>query len=395
MNYPSIKSILFLLCMCLLMSSCSKISSEEKPAADIDDREIRAVWVARFHYSTPEDVKKIIQNCADYEFTDIYFQVRGNGTVYYKSQIEPWDGSLSGGNENIGKDPGWNPLELAVNEAHKNGMKLHAYMNVFPGWRGSGPPPQGSKQLWHTHPEWFMRTKEGEKMTPYYMRNGKKVVWYSFINPANPEVKDYLTKVFVEVAQNYDIDGIHYDYVRYPHDLKGWDYSYDPVSLERFKEKTGKTPDQAPEQWKSFRTGCVSECVRQFYSAIKAAKPDILISAAVMASPLAKHTKHQATIDWIHEGILDQAVLMNYTGDNEKYRENIRVFVESCTGEKIVSGMGQWKFKPDDAGLQNFKQQLEITKEESAAGVAFFSYSSMFPKHQPSVFAKALTPFSR
>ena len=391
MNYRAAKAFVLMVCVSLIMSSCARFSSVEKTAADMEDREIRSVWVARFHYNTPEDVKKIINNCADYGFTDVYFQVRGNGTVYYKSDIEPWDGSLSGGDENIGNDPGWDPLELAVSDAHKKGLRLHAYMNVFPGWRGSGPPPEGSGQLWHTHPDWFMWDKNGDKMTPYYMRNGKKVVWYSFINPANPEVKDYLTNVFVEVAENYDIDGIHYDYLRYPHDLKGWDYSYDPVSLKRFRDKTGKTPDQAPEEWRDFRTESVTGCVRQFYSAIKEVRPDILISAAVMASPLAKDTKHQATIDWINEGILDQAVLMNYTGDDEKYRENIRVFVENCGGENIVSGMGQWRFKADDAGVQHFKDQVRITREESAAGVAFFSYASMFPKHQPSLFAPALS----
>ena len=379
-----------LFCLSLFISSCSVMSPGQKSAASVDHTDVRAMWVARFHYNSPEDVKKIIQNCADYGFTDVYFQVRGNATVYYESDIEPWAGSLTGGEESVGKDPGWDPLQLAIDEAHKKGMRLHAYMNVFPGWRGSGPPPEGSGQLWHTHPEWFMMTKEGEKMTPYYMRNGKKVVWYSFINPANPEVKDYLTDVFVEVATKYDIDGIHYDYVRYPHDLKGWDYSYDPVSLSRFREKTGKTPDEAPEAWTDFRTEVVTECVRQFYHAIKDVKPDIIINAAVMADPIAKKTKHQATIDWINEGILDQAVLMNYRPDNDTYRKNVNVFVEACGGENIVSGIGQWKFDADEAGLQNFKQQLEITKEENAAGVAFFSYSSMFPEHEPGVFAEAL-----
>jgi uncharacterized lipoprotein YddW (UPF0748 family) len=390
MNYRTIKVFLLLVCLSLIICSCARISSVEKSETDINDKKIRSVWVARFHYNSPEDVKKIIQNCADYEFTDVYFQVRGNGTVYYKSKIEPWEGKLSGGVKNIGEDPGWDPLKLAIDEAHKKGLKLHAYMNVFPGWRGSGPPPAGSKQLWHTHPDWFMCDKKGEKMMPYYMRKGKKVVWYSFINPANPEVKDYMTKIFVEVAKNYDIDGIHYDYLRYPHDLKGWDFSYDPVSLKRFKDKTGKTPDEAPREWTDFRTDCVTECVRQFYSAIKSVKPDILISAAVMASPTAKDKKHQATIDWINEGILDQAVLMNYSSDNVKYRENIHVFVKNCTGEKIVSGMGQWKFKKDESGVKKFKDMLKITQDESAAGVAFFSYSSMFPKHEPGIFAKSL-----
>jgi len=390
MNRPALKVFVFLVCVSMLLTSCSRFSPGDKLKNDSEVGKIRAVWVARFHFGSPDDVKKIIANCADYGFTDVYFQVRGNGTVYYKSAIEPWDGSLMGGDDHIGEDPGWDPLELAVNEAHKRGMRLHAYMNVFPGWRGSGPPPAGSCQLWNTHPDWFMWKKNGEKMMPYYMRNGKKVVWYSFINPANPEVKDYLTNVFVEVAKNYDIDGIHYDYVRYPHDLKGWDFSYDPVSLKRFRDKTGKTPDEAPEKWDDFRTECVTGCVRQFYSAVKDVRPDISISAAVMASPLAKKTKHQATIDWIREGILDQAVLMNYSSNNETYQKNIRDFVRECPGEKIVSGMGQWKFKADDAGLQNFREQLKITKEESAAGVAFFSYASMFPKHQPGIFAKEL-----
>ena len=77
-----------------------------------------ALWVPRFDYSTPEDVKQIIKNASSIGFTDVFFQVRGNGTVFYPSDLEPWAHDLHGGDlEKLGKNPGWNPLQLAAEQA--------------------------------------------------------------------------------------------------------------------------------------------------------------------------------------------------------------------------------------------------------------------------------------
>ena len=106
------------------------------PASAEELVEGRAIWVTRFDYKSPEDVEKIIKNCKDYNFNQVLLQVRGNGTVYYKSEIEPWAYELTSDSPvTTGKDPGWDPLKNACELAHKLGLQLHVYMNVFPAWR--------------------------------------------------------------------------------------------------------------------------------------------------------------------------------------------------------------------------------------------------------------------
>src|SRR5687767_6169896 len=80
----------------------------------------RFLWVTRWDFQTPEDIKKICQNAASVRSTDLFFQVRGEGTVFFKSSIEPWASELTGGATNaIGRDPGWDPLDTAIREGHK------------------------------------------------------------------------------------------------------------------------------------------------------------------------------------------------------------------------------------------------------------------------------------
>ena len=102
----------------------------------IPNVEVRAVWVTRFAYNSVTDVKGIIDRAAAAGFNVVYFQIRGNGDAYYKSALSPWAKKLTG---TLGKDPGWDPLQTAIDEAHAKGIQLHAYWNVFAGW----PVPAG------------------------------------------------------------------------------------------------------------------------------------------------------------------------------------------------------------------------------------------------------------
>src|SRR5688572_12674087 len=97
-------------------------------AAGTDD--VRAIWVTRFEYQTEADVKAIVANCAALGFNTILFQVRGQADAYYRSSIEPWAERLGG------RDPGFDPLDVACREAKRRGVALHAWVNVMPAWRG-------------------------------------------------------------------------------------------------------------------------------------------------------------------------------------------------------------------------------------------------------------------
>jgi uncharacterized lipoprotein YddW (UPF0748 family) len=358
-----------------------------QPAAD--KREIRALWVTRFDYKTAEDVEKIIDNAAGLHFNVILFQVRGNGTVFYPSKIEPWAFELTSDSpDTVGKDPGWDPLKVAIERAHSRGVELHAYVNVFPAWRAQKYPPADSGQLWWTRPDWFMCDAAGRRMIPRDRSLNPKVGdWYSFISPGVPEVQDYLAELFEELVTNYEIDGLHYDYIRYPREIteveKGYEdrvkkmgnWSYDPVSLARFAKETGvAAPDLDPAKWAQWRADQITETVRKISERVRKIRPNLIISAAVMADPDdAKATKYQSYVEWMQKGYLDAAITMNYTPDNELFTKRSRMLLNQRPKRGwVVPGMG--------LNTDKVTQQIQITRNLRADGFAGFAYARLFDR---------------
>ena len=150
----------------------------------------RAIWVTRWDWESPQDIEKIIINASYLHFNRIFFQVRGDGTTLYPSGLEPWSRKFDF------KDPGWDPLETAINLAHKHGLELHAWANVYPAWAGDTPPAVYS-QLYFTKPHWLMRDQFGNSSAL-----NRHYLWLS---PTNPQVAEYLLCVFAEIYQKYQI----------------------------------------------------------------------------------------------------------------------------------------------------------------------------------------------
>lgn len=369
------------------------------------DEQVRAIWVTRWDFHKPEDVRRIMSNCAAMGFNVVLFQVRGNGTVFYPSDIEPWAWELtSKGPETTGQSPKWDPLKTAINEAHQRGLEVHAYANVFPAWRSQKFPPRDSGQLWWEQPDWFMCDAAGERMIPRDAELDKNVKgdWYSFLSPGVPEVQDYLTNLFGELVGNYDLDGLHYDYIRYPREIrevaKGYEqrakklgnWSYDPVSLARFSKETDiAAPDLDPDAWIKWRAEQITEVTRKISERVRELKPDIIISAAVMADPVdAYKTKMQDYVTWVEKGYLDAAITMNYTNDNKTFTNRCKALLDRRPERGwIVPGMN---FGND---AETIRAQVEITRELGADGFAGFAYSHLFDRdndHSPQPLAKEL-----
>ena len=190
---------------------------------------VRAIWVTRGDFRTADDVTRIMEDCSRGGFNTVIFQVRGNGTVFYPSKIEPWAEQFNF------TSPGFDPLGQAIQEAHRRGMELHAWVNVMPAWRGT-KPPASPEQLYNKHPEWFWYDQHGKRqpLNPFYVS----------LNPCLPEVREYLVDVFHEIVANYPIDGLHLDYIRFPNDNapRGVDYPHDPRTLALYREATGRAP---------------------------------------------------------------------------------------------------------------------------------------------------------
>ena len=285
-----------------------EVIEEEPPAPS----EVRALWVARMAYKTPEDVRTIIRNAHAHHFNVILWQVRGNGTTYYPSAHEPWAWELTGSDPStLGQNPGWDPLGLAVEEAHALGMELHAWVNVFPAWKQTVPPPAGANQLWNEHPEWFMQDQTGGRMWP----QDWWTYWYTFLDPGVPEVRAHLLNVFSEIAASYAVDGLHFDYIRYPAEVGDW--GHNPTSIQRFqeyyKDYPDVTPARYPEQWAEWKRTQITELVNTISREVRRIKPSIMISSAVLHNwSLAHNDFAQDARTWLSRGTLDASFPMLY-----------------------------------------------------------------------------------
>lgn len=345
---------------------------------------VRALWVTRFDYTTPEDVRSIINNVAEAGFTDVFFQIRGNATAFYKSRLEPWAYELSGKQVDLlGRDPGWDPLQLALDTAHPHGLRVHAYMNVLPAWKGLDDPPASAEQLWTAHPDWFMVDSLGQKMLP---TSG----WYAFINPVIPEVRAHLRGIVRELCE-YDVDGIHLDYIRYPHDyhlvaaqrypeatdeeiMRHADFSYDPVSQEALFDRYGW--EVSERKITTFRCDSVTRVVQDISYVMQQQKPDAcLLTASVMGNPAeGKARAYQDSGAWVKQGLIDWVVQMNYgTRSFTRYLK----MMKRATGSRgfrssVVVGINA-KNETDD-----ILEQLDKVEQSGSRGFALFAYSFLF-----------------
>lgn len=245
-------------------------------------KEMRAVWLSRFEfceYSSTHDQDSIrtyivstIKKAAEANFNLVFFQVRGNGDAYYKPGLEPWGHLLTGV---AGKDPGWDPLQVALDTAHFYGLELHAWVNTFPIWRGETPPPDTVKPMppYLLHKNWLVSNSAGIPM-PLSSH-------YVSLSPGNPDVHQYLINLVTDIITRYPVDGVHFDYIRYPEGSVANGFSHDSVSVARFNSPEG---NPFKLDWRDWQREQLTEFVARMYNAIQVVNPDLKMSAAVIGN---------------------------------------------------------------------------------------------------------------
>ncbi len=331
---------------------------------------MRAIWVTRFDYRTAEDVSTVMANCADAGFNTILFQVRGNATAFYRSSFEPWADEFGG------SDPGFDPLQLACDEARKRNMQLHAWVNVMPAWRGT-KPPTNPQALYNRHPEWFWYDQHGNRQA--------LCDFYVSVNPCLPEVRTYLVDVFREIVSKYAVDGLHLDYIRFPNEPPAIpagsdiDYPRDPHTLSLFLDATGMTPESDPAAWNAWRTECVTALVGQIRRMMRETKPGAALTAAVGVVPANALRHFQDGTRWIQEGLVDTVFPMNYTDSPEVFAERLTPWMAVSQRGEVVPGL--WFGRPAadevEAGARSVCRQIEYAHAQTG-GFCVFAYSSLF-----------------
>ena len=329
--------------------------------------EVRAAWITavygldwpRAKATTPAGIQKqkdelveILDKLKAANFNTILFQTRTRGDVLYRSDIEPYNSILTG---ESGKDPGYDPLAFAVEECHKRGMECHAWMVTIPLGGRRHVASLGKQSV----------TRRRPNICVPYKRE-------YFLNPGNPKTKEYLMSLVREVVERYDVDGVHFDYLRYPERAFRFPDSYDYR-----KYGNGRSLDQ-------WRRDNITEILRHLYKGIKRLKPWVKVSTC----PIGKyrdtsryssngwnafHVVCQDVQGWLREGIQDQIYPMMYFRGNAFYPFALD-WQEQSNGRHVVPGLGVYFLHPDegDWSLDEIKRQINFVRRHRLAGEAHY-----------------------
>ncbi len=218
--------------------------------------------------------------------------------------------------------------------------------------------------------------------------------------------------VCLNLVKNYQIDGIHLDFIRYPESIKrirrGASVGYNSTSVARFRRATGRQDTPAPDdsQWTEWRRQQVTQLVRRIYFESKGLNPRISVSAAVIARgkpPSNEKDFEQAEPmqvvfqdwhGWLKEGILDLAVPMNYVREDvakarESYNGWIRWEKQHKHGRQLAVGIGAYLNLPQDTLAQ--VRRARRAEHGKVDGVSFFSYANLM-KAAPPIATSSLIP---
>jgi len=341
-------------------------------------REARGVWISRFEYAVdsarvnPAVAKTIIRNVFERarkaRLNMVFFQVRGNADAFYRSTLEPWSAMLSGSS---GQDPGWDPLEFAVEEAHRLGLELHAWVNTFPVWRGPNFPEETNpRPVVLAHPDWIACDSAGTPMP----LNQSGYVWGS---PGNPALREHIISVVKEIVSQYDVDGIHFDYIRYPEGSTVRGYSRDSVSLARF-ESPESNPARLP--WAYWRREQVNDFVAGAYDSVTRIKPWVKVSAAVIGKYdgsgwTSYHAVFQDPHRWMEMEKIDFIVPMVYWQRSHPTHPFVPLIAQwhdrIAHKRQVLPGLStglQNKF-----GWRELSAQIHAVRKQGLPGVVFFA----------------------
>ena len=297
--------------------------------------EMRGVWITRFAFTTQAQLEAVIDHAAAAHFNAVFVQIRGEGDAYYNSTIEPWAKRLTG---TLGRDPGWDPLQVAIDRAHMHGMELHAYFNVFSSWATATTVTvaEGTKQhALYAHPEWLAVESDG--------MNGDSE--YRWLSPGIPAVRAHNTAVARDLLSKYAVDGLHLDRIRVP----GPDYSRDAITVAAYNTAKAATPSLT---WADFMRAQVSQQVADIHAAVTELRPKAKLSAAVWgiyqplpgcATSQGFANYYQDSLAWLAAGTMDALAPMVYwpiePGACTDWSTLVDGFVAARAGRQIWAGM--------------------------------------------------------
>ena len=375
-------------------TSPAAADSTPEPSADpnpaLPAGEWRAVWVsylewAAMDFSTEDafraGVVQLLDNCAGLGLNTVLAQVRPFGDALYRSTLFPWSHLCTGVQ---GQDPGFDPLDVLLQEAHTRGISVEAWVNPYRLRSSAAMPPNlADGNLANTHPEWVCTVDEG-----------------LYLNPAEPAAADYVVQGVAELVQNYAVDGIHFDDYFYP----TTDESIDAAQFAA----------SGAENLADWRRENVTALVRAVHDTVKAADPTLRFGISPQGNPDNDENQQYSDVTgWLASGggdaVVDYLCPQVYWGQGfALHNGSTRFAFENivpawlayprAADVALYFGLGAYRVGVGDGGSNEnslsgwstgraLADQVAFLREQGAGGWALYRYGSLFGPEQTSLAA--------
>ena len=380
--------------------------------------EYRAFWVDTFNTSLNNhtDVLNVVNNAKAAKANAIFVQVRRRGDSWYLNSLEPLG-------DRVPIQPGFDPLQDIINVAHSEGIEVHAFVIMSAIW-GRAPnlfPPESPNHVFNQHGgydaatntiipgpnNWLTRTllpdtTPGSTAIAFQGHRFGADFWLDF---GHPDAATHTVNVLNHLVLNYDIDGLHLDRIRYPEigitgqtPSTGTNIGYNTTSVERFQRHFNIPVGSAPpapndSRWNQWRRDQVTNIVRRVYLNALAIKPNLKISAALIAfggigstesawnSAEAFWRVYQDWRAWTQEGIIDIAMPMVYKAEHtatvrpqfDQWDAWLRGHLFNRAG---VMGQGSFVNAIEGSLRQTRRTLTPASGSNNLSGVIFFSMAT-------------------
>ena len=360
------------------------------PKTDIvsaEDTEMRGIWVASvgnldYPQSPTADawqlrvqMDEVLDNCQDMGFNTVFLQVRPSGDALYKSDIFPWSRYLTG-TQGTAPSDGFDPLEYAVNEAHKRGMQLHAWINPYRVTNSSNDNGKlAANNPAVSRPDLVLTDSSGKM----------------YLNPGEADSIDIILEGIREIVRNYDVDGIHMDDYFYP--SSGFD---DSAAYFKYQDAYPNKAD-----WRRSMVTTLISCARD---AVKEIKPNCMFGVSPSGiwanagdtpggsntnGSSSYHSLYADTKLWVEREYLDYIMpqIYWYNGQpNADYNTLINWWAGVCAPTNVKLYIGEAAYKAASGseaawkgqnGINELSNQVSMCRQSQyIGGYSMFEYSS-------------------
>jgi len=363
--------------------------------------EIRALWVLRTSLTTPKSIDALVTRARDNGFNTLVVQVRGRGDAYYRNALEPMPPDLQ-------RQPAsFDPLTSVIDSAHEAGLAVHAWVNINLV-SSAVTLPASRAHLVHRHPDWLMVPRDiAQELarvpvdSPAYI--GRLARWTRtksadveglYASPMAPAAQAHAEGVVRDLARRYALDGVHFDYARYPTDR--FDYSRGAIAQFRATVRAAidparrraldagervdlfAYPDAYPAEWRAFRVARMSDLIARLSMAVRAERPTALVSVAAAPDRTDALTrKLQDWGAWLADGRVDVVAPMAYTQEPARFAEQIAAAREAAGTRGVWAGIGAYRLSPAQT-IAN----INTARRLGADGIILFSYDSLINPRQ-------------